>query len=75
MEVFLMKTTKEHIEKQINKHGKATVYSPESISLSITKAPYLLCEGAHTLSFEMDCADLADYCNAIGLTVHPTNRI
>ena len=69
-----MKTTKEHIEKQINKHGKATVYSPESIVLSITKVPYLLCEGAHTLSFDMDCADLADYCNAIGFDRSPCRQ-
>ena len=70
-----MKKTKEHIEKQINKHGKATVYSPESIAFNITKVPYLLSEGASALYFDMDCADLADYCNAIGLTVHPANRI
>lgn len=70
-----MKTTKEHIEKQINKHGKATVYSPESIALVVSKAPYLCCETGNILSFDMDCTDLADYCNALGLTVYPTNKI
>jgi len=70
-----MKNIKEHIEKHIDKHGAVTVYSPESIALNISKAPYLSADGKNSLSFEMDCIDLADYCNALGLTIHPTNKI
>lgn len=63
-----MKTTKEHIEKHINKHGKITVYSQENIPLEIHEEPYIGCDGA-AFEFEMDCADLADYCASMGLTL------
>ena len=64
-----MKTIKEHIEKHINKHGKITVYSPENIPLDIYTEPYIGRDGA-TAEFEMDCKDMADYCNAVGLTIN-----
>lgn len=58
--------TKDFFEKQLKKHSKVTVYSPENIPLDIFKEPYIGCDGA-TFEFKMDCDDLADYCNAIGL--------
>ena len=58
--------TKDFFEKQLKKHSKVTVYSPENIPLDIFKEPYIGCDGA-TFEFEKDCKDLADYCNAIGL--------
>lgn len=61
-----MKAIKEHIERHINKYGKITVYSQENIPLKIYKEPYIGCNGT-TFEFEMDCTDLADYCNAVGL--------
>lgn len=58
--------TKDFFEKQLKKRSKVTVYSPENIPLDIFKEPYIGCDGAG-FEFEMDCTDLADYCNAIGL--------
>lgn len=70
-----MKTTKEHIEKQINKHGTITVYSPENISLEIHREPYITRDGGAALHFEMDCKDLADYCDMMGLYIaHSKNN-
>jgi uncharacterized protein (DUF1697 family) len=75
MEVFLMKTTKAHIEKHINKHGTITVYSPENISLEIHKEPYITRADRGTVVFEMDCKDLADYCDKMGLYLAPSKNI
>lgn len=67
-----MKNIKEHIEKRISKHGKITVYSQENIPLDIYTEPYIGCEGA-TAEFELDCKDLADYCNMLGLHLNHNN--
>lgn len=66
-----MKNIKEHIEKQVNKHGKLTVYSPESVALDISKKPYICRDDGETTSFEfgMDCEELTDYCNVMGITI------
>ncbi len=64
-----MKMIMEHIKKHINKHGKITVYSQENIPLEIHKELYINCDGA-TFEFELECTDLANYCNAVGLTVN-----
>ena len=49
------------------------MYSPENIPLNITKAPCIRRDGIGT-EFEMDCADLADYCNLLGLSIKPNNN-
>lgn len=67
-----MNITKEYFEKQLKKHDKVTVYSPENIPLNITKAPCIRRDGIGT-EFEMDCADLADYCNLLGLSIKQNN--
>lgn len=67
-----MNLTKEFFEKQFKKHDKVTIYSLENISLDISKVPYIRRDGANT-EFDMDCADLADYCNRLGLTIKPNN--
>jgi hypothetical protein len=69
MEDFSMNITKEYFEKQLKKHDKITVYSPENIPLDIFKELYIGCDGAG-FEFEMDYKDLADYCNAIGLKIN-----
>jgi len=67
-----MKNIKEHIEKHISKHGKITVYSPENIPLDIYKEPYIGCDGS-AAEFELDCKDLVDYCNMLGLHLTHNN--
>lgn len=67
-----MKNIKEHIEKHINKHGKITVYSQKNIPLDIYTEPYISRDGA-TAEFEMDCKDMADYCNMLGLRLTHNN--
>lgn len=67
-----MNLTKEFFEKQLKKNDKVTIFSPENISLDISKVPYIRRDGSNT-EFDMDCADLADYCNALGLATKPNN--
>ena len=69
-----MKTTKEHIEKRLNKHGTVTVYSPENIALEIHREPYITRDGGATLYFDMDCKDLAAFCSMSGLQFKPNNN-
>lgn len=59
--------TKDFFEKQLKKRNKVTVYSPENIPLDIFKEPYIGCDNTPAFEFDLDCADLADYCNAIDL--------
>jgi len=68
-----MNLTKEFFEKQLKKHEKVTIFSPENISLDISKVPYIRKDDTNT-EFDTDCADLADYCNAIGLSIEPNNN-
>lgn len=65
--------TKEFLEKQIKKNNKVTVYSPDNIPLTISKAPCIRRDGVR-LEFDMDCADLADYCNLAGLSIKSNNN-
>jgi len=67
-----MNLTKEFFEKQLKKHEKVTIFSPENISLDISKVPYIRRDDTDT-EFDMDCTDLADYCNALGLSTKPNN--
>ena len=67
-----MNLTKEFFEKQLKKHDKVTVYAQDNIPLTISKVPYIRRDDTDT-EFDMDCADLADYCNALGLSTKPNN--
>lgn len=68
-----MNITKDYFEKQLKKHDKVTVYAQDNVPLTISTAPYIRRDGIGT-EFEMDCADLADYCNLLGLTIKPDNK-
>ena len=69
-----MNITKEYFEKQLKKHDKVTVYSPDNIPLNISKEFFIACDGSSFgLEFDMDCADLALYCKHMGLSLNPTN--
>lgn len=67
-----MNITKEYFEKQLKKHDKITIYTQDNIPLAITKDPCIR-GGAAGLEFDMDCVDLAEYCNALGLSTKPNN--
>ena len=55
-----MNITKDYFEKQLKKHDKVTVYSPENIPLNIGKEFYIARDGSNpTLEFEFNCEDLA----------------
>ena len=69
-----MNITKDFFEKHLKKHDSLTVYSPESIPLTISKEIHIAKDGIGSLQFDTDCADLADYCNMFGLTPHPTTQ-
>lgn len=68
--------TKDYFEKQLKKHSKITMYSPENIKLTITKEPYINMDdnGKSHFHFEMDCEDITDYCKHLGLYLNPTNN-
>lgn len=68
-----MNITKDYFEKQLKKHDKVTVYSPENIPLNISKEYYVTRDGS-TLEFEMDCEDLALYCEHMGLHLKPNTN-
>ena len=59
-----MNITKEYFEKQLKKHDKVTVYSPENIPLNISKEFYVTRDGS-TIEFEprlrIDTPGEADY--------------
>ena len=67
-----MKITKDFFEKYLKKYNSLTVYSQENIPLTISKEPHIANDRVDGMQFETDCADLADYCNMLGLTTHPT---
>lgn len=70
-----MNLTKEFFEKQFEKNKNVILYPPENIPLRFGKEFYI-CRTSHTpaLYFEMDCKDLADYCDKTGLSLTPTNN-
>ena len=68
-----MNVTKEYFEKQLKKHDKVTVYSPENIPLNISKVFYVTRDD-FTFEFEMDCEDLALYCKHMGLQLNPNTN-
>ncbi len=68
-----MNITKNYFEKQLKKHDKVTVYSPENVPLNISKEFYVNRNGS-TIEFEMDCEDLALYCKHMGLQLKPTTN-
>lgn len=70
-----MNVTKEFFEKQLKKHEKITVYSPENLPLTIKKEYFVARDGSNpTLGFEIDCTDLALYCTHMALSLKPTNK-
>lgn len=69
-----MKITKDFFEKHLKKHNTLTVYSQENIPLTISKEPHIANGSIGGMQFETDCADLADYCNMLGLTTHPNTQ-
>ena len=69
-----MKITKDFFEKHLKKHNTLTVYSQENIPLTISKEPHIAYDRVGGMQFEPDCADLADYCNMLGLTTHPNTQ-
>ena len=70
-----MNITKDYFEKQLKKHDKVTVYSPENIPLNIGKEFYIARDGSNpTLEFEFNCEDLALYCEHMCLGIAPTNH-
>jgi hypothetical protein len=73
MEDISMNITKDYFEKQLKKSEKVTIYTQDNIPLTISKAPCVRRDDSHT-EFEMDCADLADYCNLLGLSIKPNNH-
>lgn len=68
-----MDLTREFFEKQLKKRKKVTIFSPENISLDISKVPYIRKDN-NGPDFDMDCDDLADYCNALCLSVKPEHN-
>lgn len=67
-------TTKDFFEKQFKKHGKVTIYSADSIPLELTQKPCIRCDSGKMADFDMDCSDLAEYCNLTGMTLKPFNK-
>ena len=65
--------TKVFLETHMKKNDKVTVYYPDNIRLTISKAPCIRRNDVG-LEFEMDCADFADYCNLAGLSIKPNNN-
>ena len=68
-----MSRTRTRRQTTDSKHDKVTVYAQDNIPLTISKAPCIRRDGAR-LEFDMDCADLADYCNLAGLSIKPNNH-
>lgn len=67
-----MNITKDYFENQLRKHEKITVYSSDSTPLTISKEFYI-CRTSYApfIEFEMDCEDLENYCNVLGLSLTP----
>lgn len=62
-------------EKQFKKNDKITAYSPENIPLKIYKEYHIKKDGSVLgLTFSMDCADLALYCEHMALSFKPHNN-
>jgi len=70
-----MNITKEYFEKKLKKHGQVTAYSQENIPLNISREFYIARDGSNpTLEFDINCVDLAHYCEHMGLRLSPTNN-
>ena len=65
--------TKEKLEKHLKKN-EVTVYSRDNIPLHIAKEAYLQHSDVTTLTFDMDCKDLAHYCEWLALSVNPVAK-
>ena len=62
-------------EKHFKKNDKITAYSPENIPLKIYKEYHIKKDGSVPgLTFSMDCADLALYCEHMALSFKPHNN-
>ena len=67
-----MNITKDYFETQLRRHDKVTVYSQDNTPLTIGKEFYI-CRTSYApfIEFEMDCEDLENYCNVLGLSLTP----
>lgn len=63
---------KDYFDKQLSKHEKLTVYSKDNVSHTITKKYHLTTEPDKGLHFDLDCKDLAKYCEMFGLALKST---
>lgn len=66
--------TKDFFEKKLKKHETFTVYSADNVPITISKKYYLTTDHNRQCHFDLDCTDLAKYCDQMGLTLRPTNE-
>lgn len=64
---------KEYFEKGLKKRNTVILYTGNGIPLKLTKHPCVRFDNRNLADFGIEGADLADYCNAMGLTLTPTN--
>lgn len=70
-----MNINKEFFEKQLKKDGAVTVYSPDNIPLNISKEYFVTRVGSNpALNFDLDCEDLALYCEHMSLSLVRNNN-
>lgn len=65
--------TKEKLERYLKKK-ELTVYSRDNIPLRIAKEAYIQHGTIPTLTFDMDCKDLAHYCEWLALSTNPSTK-
>lgn len=65
---------KEYFEKQLRKGKTITVFASDNMPLLITREPYLCLESNSNITFNMDCRDLKNYCDQLGLSLKPTTH-
>jgi hypothetical protein len=67
--------TKEFLDKYFKFHNKLVLYTPKNVKLVFTKESHFHMEGGcHTLDL-MDITDLAEFCNARGLTLESNEQV
>ncbi len=65
--------TKEFLEKHYKFHDKLVLYTKDGIKLTFTKEPHYHMSGGHVTLDLMDLEDLAEFSNAKGLSLKPSN--
>ncbi len=63
--------TAAYFDKHLAKREKLTVYSGDNLSHTVTKEYHLTTEPDRATDFDMDCMDLARFCDQTGLTLKP----